>query len=246
MSWARDEVLFRAQFGLFGMKAVQNRVFREQPDRSTESTQQATLDLVRSLVGEGLAILGDRTERGFVPWPDPAERLDDLQGHIADAADPPWLRLTDAGRQAAQAVPVDDGGGETPDSAVKQWDWPLPHAARELLIYGTVDWIELGQIHWRVSEVSPGEPVTVLQQRTLELIADFVRGGLAQIGAFSAEALGFVPWECSLDDALNRVRSVYVDDHGDSSAWEWFCMLELTRRGELLARSIEAGAKPGS
>lgn len=248
MSWARDEVLFRAQFALIGLKAIQNRVFREKPDQSQKAIQRATFDLVRSLVGDGLVILGDRTERGFVAWPDSVEdRIDRIQASypaaIADnAADLPWLRLTDAGKRAAEAVSVDDGG-ETPDSAVKQWDWPLADAASALLVYGTVDWVELGQIHWRVSEVSPGEPVTVLQQRTLELIADLVRGGLARLGAFNAEALGFVPWDCSLDEALTRIRSAYVDDYDDSGAWDWFCMLELTRRGELLARSIETRAQ---
>jgi hypothetical protein len=39
MSWARDEVLFRAQF-----------------------------DLVRSLVEECLAVIGNRTQQGFVEW----------------------------------------------------------------------------------------------------------------------------------------------------------------------------------
>ena len=66
---------------------------------------------------------------------------------------------------------------------------------------------------------------------------------IARLGAFSGEALGFVPWDCSLDDALNRVRSVYVNDYDDSNAWDWYCVLELTRKGELLARSIEAGAQ---
>jgi hypothetical protein len=246
MSWARDEVLFRAQFALIGMKAVQNRVFREQSDPSPEAVRQATFDLVSSLVGDGLAVLGDRTQRGFQAWPEPAdERLDRVQAAFADdPADQPWLQLTDAGRQAAKAVPVDDGG-ETPDNAVPQWDWPLPDAAREVLVYGTIDWVELGQIHWRVSEVSPGEPVPLLQQRTLELIADLVRGGLARLGSISSNALGFVPWDCSLDDALNRIRSVYIVDYDDSNAWEWFCLLELTRRGELVARSIETQVQRG-
>jgi hypothetical protein len=246
MSWARDEVLFRAQFALFGMKAIQNRVFREMSDPSPEAVRQATFDLVRSLVGDGLAVLGDLTERGFQAWPKPADkRLDRVRAAIADdPADPPWLQLTDAGRQAAKAVPVDDGG-ETPDNAVPQWDWPLPDAAREVLVYGTIDWIELGQVHWRVSEVSPGEPATVLQKRTLELIADLVRGGLARLGAFSGDAPGFVAWDCSLDDAVDRIRSVYVDDYDDSDAWDWFCLLELTRRGELVARSIETQVHRG-
>ena len=96
-----------------------------------------------------------------------------------------------------------------------------------------------------MSEVSRGEPVPLLLQRTLELIADLVRGGLARLGAISSNRLGFVPWDCSLDDALNRIRSVYIVDYDDSSAWEWLCLLELTRRGELLARTIEAQAQRG-
>ncbi len=251
MSWARDEVLFRAQFGLFGLWAVHNRVFREQPDRSPEVLQQETFDLVRSLVDDGLAVIGDRTQQGFVAWTVPVgdglERIRaEYAAHIADkevsAFDPPWLKLTEAGRQAAQTVPVDDGG-EPPDNSVPQWDWPFAQAAKEVLVYGTIDWIELGQIHWRVKEVSPGEPLTAVQQRTLELIADLVGGGLAEVGAFGSGSRGFVPWDGPLDEKLNRIRSVYVDEY-DADAWDWLCMLELTRKGELFARAIEAQAQP--
>lgn len=251
VSWARDEVLFRAQFRLIGLWSVHNRVLREQLDRSPVAVQQETFELVRSLVDEGLFVIGDRTEQGFVAWTVPVgDRLErireqfaaELIGEKPGNFDQPWLRLTDAGRQAAETIPVDPVG-EPPERIVPQWDWPLPDAAREVLVYGTIDWVELGQIHWRVSEVSPGEPVPVLQQRTLELIADLVRGGLARLGAISSDTRGFVEWACSLDDALNRIRSVYVVDYDDSSAWEWFCLLELTRRGELVARSIEAGSQ---
>ena len=31
----------------------------------------------------------------------------------------------------------------------------------------------------------------------------------------------------------------------DEPAWEWFCLLELTRRGTVLARTIEAQTQPG-
>jgi hypothetical protein len=252
MSWARDEVLFRAQFGLFGLRAVHNLVFREQAGRSPEAVQQVTFDLVRSLVDDGLADIGDRTEQGFVAWTLPVgdglERVRaEYAAHVADQKvggfDTPWLRLTEAGRRAAQAVPV-DGGGESPDRSVRQWDWPFRDAAREVLLYGTIDWIELAQIHWRVKEVSPGEPAAVLQRRTLELIADLVRGGLAEVGAFGSESFGFVPWGGSLEATLSRIRSVYVDEYDDANAWEWYCMLELTRKGQLLARAIEAQTLP--
>lgn len=248
MSWARDEVLFRAQFGLFGLKAVHNRVYRGARDRSPDAVAQATIDLIRLLVDEGLAVVGDRTEQGFVPWTDPiGDELAGIREAYAAAIgnrgpggpDLPWLSLTEAGRQAAAAVPVDTGDTR-PSDAVKQWDWPLPAAAQQLLIYGTIDWIELGQIHWRVTEVSQGEPVSVVAQRTLELTADLVRGGLAELGSFDADALGFVRWDDPLDSALRRISAVYVDNYEDPMTWEWFCMLELTRKGELVARAIKS------
>jgi hypothetical protein len=249
MSWARDEVLFRAQWGLLGLRAVHNLVFRERPGESPAAVQRATFDLVRALVDDGLVVIGDRTAQGFVPWTVPVgEGLDrinddyaeDMASETVGGFDPPSLKLTEAGRQAARAVPIDTGA--TPDDAVRQWDWPLPEAARKVLGYGTVDWIELGQIHWRVKEVSEGEPAEVLQQRTLELIADLVRGGLAAVGSFGSGAAGFVPWASSLDETLSRIASEYVDKYDDPNAWEWSCLLELTRKGQLLATALETEA----
>jgi hypothetical protein len=215
--------------------------------------QQETFDLVRSLVDDGLAVIGDRTQEGFEPWTLPigdglerihAEFAADAAGQKVDAFDQPWLQLTETGRRAAQAIPVEDGS-KPPDNSVPQWDWPFASAAREVLIYGTIDWIELGQIHWRVMEVSPGESPAVLQQRTLELIADLIRGGLAEVGSFGSEPRGFVPWEGSVDEKLSRIRAVYVDEY-DADGWDWYCMLELTRKGELFARAMEAQAQPKS
>ena len=239
MSWARDEVLFRAQSGLLGLRAVQNLVSRESRSADeqvdSEAIQRALVDLVRSLVDEGLAVVGDRTQAGFVPWAIPV--VDGLDGREG------WLRLTEAGRAAARDVPV-GAVGDLPDGVVKQWDWPFAQAAARVLVYGTIDWVELGQIHWRVKEVSPEMPVDVVQQRTLELIAELVRGGLMVVGSIDTGAYGFVAWECSLEEALSRVRAVYVDRFDDEPAWEWFCLLELTRRGTVLARTIEAQTQP--
>jgi hypothetical protein len=235
MSWARDEVLFRAQSGLFGLRAVRNLLCRESRSANEQGRpdviQLALVDLVRSLVAEGLAVVGDRTQAGFVPWTIPV--VDGLDGREG------WLRLTEAGRAAARDVPV-GAVGDPPDGAVKQWDWPFAQAAARVLVYGTIDWIELGQIHWRVKEVCPDMPIDVVQQRTLELIAELVRGGLVEVGSIDTGAYGFVAWECSMEEALSRIRAVYVDRFDDESAWEWFCLLELTRRGTVLARTIEA------
>ncbi len=50
MSWARDEVLFRAQSGLFGLRAVQNLVSREFRSANEEADPEAialALDFAR-------------------------------------------------------------------------------------------------------------------------------------------------------------------------------------------------------
>jgi hypothetical protein len=96
-----------------------------------------------------------------------------------------------------------------------------------------------------VKKVSPVEPDPVLQQRTLELIADLVTGGLAEVGALGGSgSRGFVPWESSPDEKLSRIRSGYVNEYDKPEIWEWYCVLELTRRGELFARVIEAQTQP--
>ena len=75
--------------------AVQNLVSRESrsadEQADPEAIQLALVDLVHSLVDEGLAVVGDRTQAGFVPWTIPL--VDGLDGREG------WLRLT---RKAAQ------------------------------------------------------------------------------------------------------------------------------------------------
>lgn len=214
------------------MKAVRNLAYREDPDRSQEDVGEATSELVLALLRDGLAVVGDRSVSGFVERSDPGSGL-------LDGTQETWLRLTEAGRLAAKAVPVTNKE-KSPNSAVKQFDWPLLDAAREVLLSGTIDWVELGQVHWRVKEVSPDVPIEVVQRRTLQLIAELVDEELVVIGQIENHADGLVPWNCSLDEALGRIRAIYVDRYDETAMWEWCCLLELTRLGAALAWEIEA------
>ena len=184
MAWARDEVLFRAQFRLIGLWSVHNRVSREQPDRSPPAVQQETFELVRSLVDEGLVVIGDRTEQGFVAWTLPVgdglERIREqfaaeLAGEEPGNFDQPWLQLTDAGRQAAETIPVDPDG-EPPDRIVPQWDWPFARCGPR----------SIGLRHHRLDRARADRLASVRSQSgssrsrwcnsaSLELIADLVR-----------------------------------------------------------------------
>ena len=197
MSWARDEVLFQAQCGLFGLRAVQNLVCRESRSANEqghpEAIQLALVDLVRSLVHEGLAVIGAHT--GRIRAVDNPRRRRTRRPRRLAAADRGGPRSGSGCARGRRRRPA----GQRP---VKKWDWPFAQAAARVLVYGTIDWIELGQIHWRVKEVSPDMPIDVVQQRTLELIAELVRGGLVVVG--------------SIDTGAYRVRGVGM--HGGGGA----------------------------
>ena len=60
----------------------------------------------------------------------------------------------------------------------------------------------------------------------------------------AAGRAGFVPWLGSPDETLSRIRSVYVDGYDNTDVWEWYCLLELTRKGELFARAMENRVQP--
>jgi len=40
----------------------------------------------------------------------------------------------------------------------------------EVLGWGLIDWVELDRIHWYVARENPGQPLSVIQHKTLELI----------------------------------------------------------------------------
>lgn len=113
-----------------------------------------------------------------------------------------------------------------------------------ILIRGLNDWVALDRIHWDVSQSMPGFPITAIQDATLTLIRDLVNQGLFEIGQVDEER-GFSAWAEPLDEAMERVRRVYVDRFDNRSIWPWFCWLNLTEQGEQVARRIESQLSNG-
>lgn len=113
-------------------------------------------------------------------------------------------------------------------------------ARDEVLLWGLVDWVELDRIHRYVASENPNEPNAVVQSRTLDLIRSLVSDGLFQVGDLNTEDRRFKAWNVPLDEAIQRIRDVYVVNFEDESRWPWFCWLALTEAGQQVAEDIES------
>ncbi len=122
MTTAREkvhaELLLGALEGALPLAAVVSCVTQQNRTASMTEVQRETLATIRSLVGDGLFVLGDlagKTGR-LVPWSEPLdesiEKISDV--YVAKYDDRPewvwfvWMELTDAGKRLARALQRQD------------------------------------------------------------------------------------------------------------------------------------------
>jgi hypothetical protein len=116
-------------------------------------------------------------------------------------------------------------------------------ARDEILTDGLIDWVELHRIHWRVARENAGEPLSVIQDKTIDLIRSLVSDGLFEVGDLNGKECRFAAWNTPLDESIQRIRDVYVTNFDDQNTWPWFCWLQITDKGLQVAEAIEAGAE---
>ena len=102
-------------------------------------------------------------------------------------------------------------------------------ARDEVLGWGLIDWVELDRIHQYVAEENVGQPISVIQSKTLELIESLVSDGMFVLGEVKRD-IGFIAWNTSLDESIQRIRDVYVTNFNDPNTWMWFCWLNATEK----------------
>jgi hypothetical protein len=118
-------------------------------------------------------------------------------------------------------------------------------AREEVLRWGLDDWVELDRVHLCVSQENAGQPISVIQNKTLELIHSLVSDGMFVLGDVK-RGVGFTAWNTSLDESMQRIRDVYVTNFEDENTWMWFCWLNATEEGEKVARALrEEDARTG-
>lgn len=126
--------------------------------------------------------------------------------------------------------------------------------AREMVRHGLLldalgDPVDLNAVDWHVKQHNPTATATEVQNETLEVIRSVVSDGLFRLGketvlgehlgGVATEGERFVAWNQSLDHALHKISHVYVKHYDDPEKWMYTAFLQLTDKGEQLARSLE-------
>lgn len=116
---AREELLLRGLIDWVALERVHDCVRRENSARPSSAIREMALDLIHSLVSDGMFLVGDLSGEGgsFVAWDTP---IDKSIQRIRDVYIPQfqdegawwfycWLDLTNKGQQTAQAIEADLG-----------------------------------------------------------------------------------------------------------------------------------------
>jgi hypothetical protein len=121
--------------------------------------------------------------------------------------------------------------------------WRRAKVRNELLTDGLVDYVDLGAVNSQVSRHNPSASVSEVQRETLEMIRALVSEGLFELGDLSGEGGSLHVWSGSLDESLQKISDAYVTHYDDKPGWVWSAWLELTHKGEQVARALQEGAK---
>jgi hypothetical protein len=118
-----------------------------------------------------------------------------------------------------------------------------------LLLDALGDPIDLNGIDWHVKQQNPSATPSEVQSETLEVIRSLVSDGLFRLGGeivlgehpggVATEGERFVARRETLDRALHKISHVYVRHYDDPEKWMYAVAMELTDKGEQLARSLE-------
>jgi hypothetical protein len=101
----------------------------------------------------------------------------------------------------------------------------------------------LGALEGALPLTAVDSSVTQQNQETLQTIPSLVSDGLFELGDLSGEGGSLVAWSGSPDESIQRISDVSVAKYDDPPAWVWFARMELTDKGERLARALEESAR---
>jgi hypothetical protein len=113
-------------------------------------------------------------------------------------------------------------------------------AREEVLLRGLIDWVALERVHSIVTRENAGEPLSVIQDKVLDLIRSLVTDGLFELGDLATENHRFGAWDTPLDESIQRIREVYTTQFHDEPEWWFYCWLDATEKGLQLGEAIEA------
>jgi len=118
----------------------------------------------------------------------------------------------------------------------------LEKVRAELLTDGLADYVDLGAVDSQVSRHNPSAAVPEVQRQTLEMIRSLVSDGLFELGDLSGKGGSLVVWSESLDESIQKISDVYVAHYDDPADWVFSAWMELTDKGERVARALAESA----
>jgi hypothetical protein len=84
------------------------------------------------------------------------------------------------------------------------------------------------------------EPLTTRQSRVMTAVASLLSEGLVVVGAIVGGTGATVdPWRLSTEEALARLRELYVAHYDDWDKWGWVVWFALTPDGERVAAPLK-------
>lgn len=114
---------------------------------------------------------------------------------------------------------------------------------RELLLDSLGRPADLNAVDRLVRQHNPSGSPAEVQSETIEVIRSLVSEGLFRLGSMRGEREHspdrFVPWGQKLDHSIHKITHVYVKHYDDPERWMFSAWLQLTDKGEELAKSIE-------
>jgi hypothetical protein len=110
----------------------------------------------------------------------------------------------------------------------------------ELLLDGTAMCVPMAHVESVISREHLAGTLVARQQLALQTIRSLLDDGLMKIGDIvGASDERVVPWDLTIDAAMERVRDLFVDHYDERTLWDLTIWLQLTSAGERLARALK-------
>lgn len=119
----------------------------------------------------------------------------------------------------------------------------LERVRKDLLLGALEGPVPLTAVDSSVTQQNHAASVSEVQNATLEMIRSLVGEGLVVLGDLSGETGRLVAWSGPLEESMQKISDLYVVNYDDPGAWIWSAWLELTHKGEQVARALQEGAK---
>ncbi|WP_374025552.1 hypothetical protein [Mycobacterium sp. HNNTM2301] len=113
---------------------------------------------------------------------------------------------------------------------------------KELLLDGQAMCVPMAQVTSVMRRHRLADTVEDEQNLVLRTIRSLLDDGLMKIGdILGASDERVVPWDLSIDAAMERLRDLFVGHYDEPTLWDLAVWFQLTPEGEKVAESLKGG-----